>query len=115
MDNFASSVTQRLYRSVDILIFNPPYVRSPSSEVQSLHDPILASCSGGDRGREVIDRLIAEDVPEKLISERGRFYLLVISYNEPDELMRIFREKWNMKSSVSFLTLFHCAHNQVCM
>lgn len=74
---------------VDILIFNPPYVVTPSEEISSSGkcDDITRSWAGGLKGREVMDRLFPQ-VPF-LLSETGIFYLLVISDNCPFEIEKI--------------------------
>ncbi|XP_049763651.1 methyltransferase N6AMT1 [Schistocerca cancellata] len=74
---------------VDILIFNPPYVVTPSEEISSCgrSDDITRSWAGGLKGREVMDRIFSQ-VP-LLLSETGVFYLLVISDNCPSEIEKI--------------------------
>jgi release factor glutamine methyltransferase len=47
---------KRLQGGIDVLLFNPPYVPSESSEIRS--HGIEAAWAGGARGREVIDRFI---------------------------------------------------------
>ncbi len=60
---FAHSLKSSLQGQVDVLIFNPPYVPTPNSEVQDGYlnrnsDIIAAAWAGGDRGRVVIDQFL---------------------------------------------------------
>ena len=114
----------RLSSSFDIIIFNPPYVPTESSEVISPFLPssssssssspspipssscsssfptsslLPASWAGGERGREVIDRIL--DLIPSYLSSRGRFYLVVVEENDPEELGREM-EKRGMKCRV---------------
>ena len=72
----------RLLNNIDILVFNPPYVPTPSEEVGG--DSISAAWAGGEKGREVLDRLLLEI--DRLLSDRGVFYLIAVEENDVPEL-----------------------------
>ncbi|KAG8440322.1 hypothetical protein GDO86_006179 [Hymenochirus boettgeri] len=69
----------RLHEQIDLLVFNPPYVVTPSEEVGS--SGIEAAWAGGRNGTEVMERFFPF-VP-KLLSPTGVFYLLVLQENNP--------------------------------
>ncbi|KAJ8410475.1 hypothetical protein AAFF_G00193790 [Aldrovandia affinis] len=73
----------RLCGKVEVMLFNPPYVVTPSEEVGSCG--IEASWAGGTRGREVMDRFFPL-VPQ-LLSSHGLFYLVTIAENVPEEII----------------------------
>lgn len=50
------NVLPQIHNKVDVFIFNPPYVSTPTDEV-GLKD-ITASYAGGKNGREVLDKVI---------------------------------------------------------
>ncbi|KAK3600094.1 hypothetical protein CHS0354_027421 [Potamilus streckersoni] len=74
-----------LKNKVDVLIFNPPYVITPPEEVGSYG--IEASWAGGERGRQVMDRLFPL-VPH-ILSPLGVFYLVIIKENDEADIERI--------------------------
>lgn len=80
-----SAVQDRLKYSIDVLIFNPPYVVTPSEEIYS--SKIAASWAGGINGREVTDRVLP--LVPSLLSSNGVFYLVVIKENKPYEIEKI--------------------------
>ncbi|ELT92146.1 hypothetical protein CAPTEDRAFT_164291 [Capitella teleta] len=88
----------RLQGQVDVVLFNPPYVVTPSHEVAQ--GGIEASWAGGERGREVMDRLFPI-IPE-LLSPKGVFYLIIIKENDSDDISRIFADfGFSMESVLS--------------
>ncbi|XP_064597642.1 methyltransferase N6AMT1-like isoform X2 [Liolophura sinensis] len=76
--DLVSALSPRLHGCVDVMIFNPPYVVTPSEEVGGTG--IEASWAGGIKGREVTDRLLPD--VNKLLSPGGAFYLLIIKEND---------------------------------
>ncbi|XP_020851694.1 methyltransferase HEMK2 isoform X1 [Phascolarctos cinereus] len=86
--DLAKGLLPRLFKKVDLLVFNPPYVVTPSEEVGS--HGIEAAWAGGRNGREVMDRffpLVAD-----LLSPEGFFYLVTIKENNPDEIMETMKK-----------------------
>lgn len=70
-------------------MFNPPYVPTPPDEL--LGDGISRSWAGGDRGREVLDRLLPH--VGELLAPNGRLYLVLLSANDPDEVAAILKRQ----------------------
>lgn len=90
-DNFCDSLCQRLKNSVDILIFNPPYVETSKKELLNAKD-IELSWAGGERGREPLDNLIKSQVPSRILSENGFFYIIMVKRNRPQEFLDFVTE-----------------------
>ena len=72
-------------KSIDVVIFNPPYVTTPDADVGS--DTIEASWAGGLRGRRVIDRLLANETSlKRCLADDALVYLLLSAENCPGEV-----------------------------
>ncbi|KAL1737505.1 S-adenosyl-L-methionine-dependent methyltransferase [Schizophyllum commune] len=84
--SFASPLRSRLKNSVDILLFNPPYVPTESEEAYYAQSGMTlpGSWAGGTDGMQVTD-LFLPDVPD-LLSPRGRFYLVAVKQNNIQDI-----------------------------
>ncbi|KAI0080043.1 S-adenosyl-L-methionine-dependent methyltransferase [Panus rudis PR-1116 ss-1] len=90
----------RLHHSVDILIFNPPYVPTYDSEAidaQSQGD-IRGAWAGGKDGMQVTD-LLLEQVDD-LLSDKGRFYLVAVKQNDIAGIQARMLQTYNLLSEV---------------
>ncbi|KAF5838515.1 hypothetical protein DUNSADRAFT_2713 [Dunaliella salina] len=78
-----SDLTRNLHSNlvghVDLLVFNPPYVPTPDSEVHL--QGVASAWAGGHKGRRIIDRLLPQ--LHGLLSPRGVVYLVTVSENDP--------------------------------
>ncbi|XP_067667864.1 methyltransferase N6AMT1-like [Haliotis asinina] len=86
--DLVNCLSSRLTGCIDVLLFNPPYVVTPSQEVGSTG--IEASWAGGIRGREVTDRLFP--MVSSIMSPEGVFYLVIIKENNQDEIEDIMKK-----------------------
>nr|XP_009665954.1 PREDICTED: hemK methyltransferase family member 2 [Struthio camelus australis] len=86
--DLVKGLSPRLNGKVDLLLFNPPYVVTPSEEVES--HGIEASWAGGKNGREVMDRVLP--LVADLLSTGGLFYLVTIKENNPDEILETMKK-----------------------
>ncbi|NWY03605.1 HEMK2 methyltransferase, partial [Nothoprocta ornata] len=86
--DLVKGLSPRLNGKVDLLLFNPPYVVTPSEEVGS--HGIEASWAGGKNGREVMDKIFP--LVADLLSTEGLFYLVTIRENNPDEILETMKK-----------------------
>ena len=72
--------------SIDVLVFNPPYVPTSEEELAEALETrdISASWAGGTRGRRVLDKLLPH--VGTALSPCGAFYLLGVAENDVDEV-----------------------------
>mgnify|MGYP001591124156 FL=1 len=89
VSNWLSKVSD----SYDLIISNPPYIRSKDIDTLSgsvkNYDP-LVSLDGGEDGLKC-NRQIAEDI-NRVIGKNGRV-VLEIGYNQADDVIKIFESK----------------------
>ncbi|CAN8259491.1 unnamed protein product [Cochlearia groenlandica] len=87
--DIASCLEKRLAGSVDVIVVNPPYVPTPEYEVGM--EGITSSWAGGENGRTVIDRILP--VVDRLLSDKGWFYLVTLTSNNPSEICLMMRKR----------------------
>ncbi|CAG2121554.1 unnamed protein product, partial [Medioppia subpectinata] len=80
--DLTEAINHRLHHCIDLLVFNPPYVPTPTQEVGA--GDISSSWAGGVDGRQVIDRFLPT-VPS-LLTPNGLLYLIVVKENKISEI-----------------------------
>ncbi|KAI5291478.1 S-adenosylmethionine-dependent methyltransferase [Ascosphaera aggregata] len=89
-----------LRNSIDVLLFNPPYVPTAELPATSVDLDLMSkfdresyllslSYAGGDRGMEITEKLLAQ-IPH-VLSERGVAYVLFCKQNDPEEVQQRIR------------------------
>ncbi|XP_065176534.1 methyltransferase N6AMT1-like isoform X3 [Sycon ciliatum] len=86
--DLVTALLPRCSGCVDVMLFNPPYVVTPSEEISQ--GGIAATWAGGVNGREVTDRLLP--LVSRLLSPSGRFYLLLLEENQPGDVHQILSD-----------------------
>ena len=111
---------ERKKKPIDVLLFNPPYVVTPSEEIydpstksSSLSSSLTAAWAGGVRGREVVDRILY-DIKSWLRPNGGTFFVVAYAQNDIEEMMeilsnqdgmRVERAKWTKADEESLVVL----------
>ncbi len=89
IDDLFTSLMPRLKNNIDVILFNPPYVVTPSDEIGG--QSIEAAWAGGIDGREVIDRFLPH--VSSLLSDNGVLFMVLIDKNKPDEVINIIADQ----------------------
>jgi len=90
------AIQHRLKSKIDVLLFNPPYVETPEDELGSVN--LQAAWAGGRNGRSVIDDLLP--IVPQMLSPRGRFYLLLLEVNQPEQLIEYMQATFGFHGRV---------------
>ncbi|KAI3622339.1 hemk methyltransferase family member 2-like [Moniliophthora roreri] len=98
--SFALPFHSRLAHVIDVILFNPPYVPTISSEATQAQDVggIAGSWAGGSDGMQVTNRFL--DMVDDLLSPRGRFYLVAVKENNIPEIQRRMFDTYGLESTV---------------
>ncbi|KAJ7042625.1 S-adenosyl-L-methionine-dependent methyltransferase [Mycena alexandri] len=98
--SLAHPLLARLHKSVDIILFNPPYVPTVGDEASGAQNDrdIGGSWAGGQDGMQVTDRFFPQVA--NLLSPRGRFYLVAVAQNNIPDIQRRMRENYALESKI---------------
>ncbi|KAF5336873.1 hypothetical protein D9611_003084 [Ephemerocybe angulata] len=97
---FALPLQQRLRGSVDVVLFNPPYVPTSFEEAQMSQNQgnIGGAWAGGWDGMEVTNKFLEQ--VEELLSPQGRFYLVALKQNNVPEIRQRMEDIFKLHSEV---------------
>ncbi|KAJ6604266.1 S-adenosyl-L-methionine-dependent methyltransferase [Mycena vulgaris] len=98
--SLAHPLLSRLHKSVDIILFNPPYVPTLHDEASGaqIDGDIGGSWAGGQDGMQVTDRFFPQ--VNNLLAPRGRFYLVAVAQNNIPDIQRRMQEDCALESKV---------------
>ncbi|TFK76781.1 S-adenosyl-L-methionine-dependent methyltransferase [Pluteus cervinus] len=98
--SFAKPLMLRLRHSVDVIVFNPPYVptlEDEAEDAQNDHD-IRGSWAGGQDGMSVTN-LFLQDV-ETLLSSKGFFFLVALKDNDIPSIQNRMLQDHGLQSKI---------------
>ncbi|KAI0757333.1 S-adenosyl-L-methionine-dependent methyltransferase [Daedaleopsis nitida] len=101
LGSLVGPLRQRLKHSVDILLFNPPYVPTDSDEadIAQQDGDIAGAWAGGRDGMALTDSLL--DQVKDLLSPQGRFYLVAVKQNDIEGICCRMLERYNLYGEVA--------------
>jgi release factor glutamine methyltransferase len=82
--NLADPLIDRLSSQVDLILFNPPYVPTETSDVEEVIERTFA---GGKDGIEVIELAIGQ--ASRLLSAQGVFFMIALEENNFERLAEL--------------------------
>ncbi len=85
--DLAGPLINRLSSKVDLLLFNPPYVPTETSDVKEV---IERTYAGGKQGIEVIEKAIEQ--ASRLLSPKGLFYMIALEENNFETIQQLAKE-----------------------
>ncbi|TXT07293.1 hypothetical protein VHUM_03463 [Vanrija humicola] len=91
LSDLLTGLKPRVAGKIELLIFNPPYVETEETERAVTQDQrdIGGAWAGGQYGMTVTNKIL-EQLPT-LLAPGGRFYLVAIHQNKPDEIIARMR------------------------
>ncbi|KAF5375159.1 hypothetical protein D9758_000477 [Tetrapyrgos nigripes] len=103
--SLAHPLHTRLKHSIDIILFNPPYVPTVAEELLDAQDlkGIEGSWAGGQDGMQITNKLL--DEVDVLLSPHGRMYLVALKENNIPEIQLRMKNLYNLQSTVSFVVI----------
>lgn len=100
--NLAQSLVDRLEHSVDLLIFNPPYVPTDTQEkVDESSTNLQLAWAGGSQGRDLTDAFLQSYVPKLLSKPDGVAYLVALDKNNIRELSDCLVKDHKIKGTIA--------------
>ncbi|KAK7064549.1 ERF1 methyltransferase catalytic subunit mtq2 [Favolaschia claudopus] len=99
--SLAHPLIGRLHNSVDIILFNPPYVPTLYDEALGAQEntDVEGSWAGGQDGMAITDQFLPHIAD--LLSPHGRFYLVAIAQNNVSDIQRRMQENHALRSRPS--------------
>ncbi len=122
LTSLVGPLRKRLRRSVDILLFNPPYVPTDTEEADAAqqHGDIAGAWAGGLHGMGLTNILLDQVEVDRqnfhpddsscsfqeLLSPHGRFYLVAVKQNDVHGICRRMLEQYGLHGTV-YITYNH--------
>lgn len=86
LDSVRTSLSHGLrLQNVNLIVFNPPYVPTCHSEIDSHRGTLTASWAGGRDGMSVTSEFIS--LAADLLAPNGLFYLVAVARNRPEVIL----------------------------